>query len=148
MLITFNTFLNHKYKSNYKKEKRNIIKHKLDFINYISKNIFENDFIKKIVTSKKSFFYVFSINNNNDFFDISNYIGFVILFKFEHNLYTIPLFAIHNLLRKNGYGTMLLNEIFNKIKNNSFTSFIYLHAIKKHLIFIKNLDLLILLIMN
>ena len=135
MLITFDTFLTHKYTDykTLKKERRNIVTHKINFIKYISNNSFEDDFIKKIVSSKLSNFYVFTISNSNSF-DINNYIGFLILRKsdifYDYQSFTIPLFAIYKNAQNKGYGSMMLNELKLLIKSkHNKTCHIYLHAI-------------------
>lgn len=113
MLLSLNKFLMSNYKENYEKalkQKHNFLKKFSDGINI--------DYLKEMCSDKNNKIYLYSINKvlTNDY--KNEIIGITVIRKILHTstkirIY-IPLIAIHKDMRSYGYGSLILDEIYNK----------------------------------
>lgn len=122
--------------------KQNLQEIKKEMLKKIVKDEFKEQYIENVVKDSKSMFYVYYMGDAVERLD--ELCGICVLRLAENTKteqkYVISLLCIHRELRGNGYGTILLNEIMEKIRSKGSQKKIeiYVHSLEMSVNFYKS----------
>ena len=139
MLLTINEILERKKK---RITKENLLNQKREILYTIVDEEFGEKYIEKVLKDTKSVFYVYYMGDNIENEDELCGICIVRLIsntkKIRSNVMT--LLCIRDDLRGNGYGSMFLKLIMNKIKptNSKKENLLYIHSLESSVQFYKS----------